>query len=183
MARGTALALMTAAAGCASEAPLHSTLDDQGLTWVTADLMVTLARPAPRFSTAARDYVYLAPVETNNMGTRSHYLWLGLGTTIDRAWRFVAPSTAVTLVLIMDGQPLALPLSSWDALSAAPPYDTPAPVYQVRRARITLDQLERFANAESIGVELLADDGTALSYELWDGAWPDWQAFVTGVEP
>ena len=88
-----------------------------------------------------------------------------------------------TLVLIMDGQPLALPLSSWDALSAAPPYDTPAPVYQVRRARITLDQLERFANAESIEVELLADGGVTLSYELRDGAWSDWRAFVTGVEP
>jgi hypothetical protein len=34
---------------------------------------------------------------------------------------------------------------------------------------------------ESIEVELLGDDGVASSYELWDGAWSDWQAFVTGI--
>ena len=46
---------------------------------------------APRFSHAARDYLYLAPVEANEAGKRKHYLWVGLGTTVDRRWPWAAP--------------------------------------------------------------------------------------------
>jgi hypothetical protein len=176
------LALVVITAGCASDEPLRSTLDDKGLTWVSMDRTVTLARPVPRFSAAARDYIYIAPVEANDMGTRSHYLWIGLGTTVDRAWGRAAPNAAVTLVLLLDGKPVALPLSSWDADLNAALYDTPAPVYQVQRARVTLDQLERIATAQSIDVQVVADDGSVAGYELWDGAWSDWHAFLTAVE-
>jgi hypothetical protein len=47
---------------------------------------------------------------------------------------------------------------------------------------VTLDQLERFANAQTIEVQLVTDDGAALRYDLWDGAWSQWHAFVLGVE-
>jgi hypothetical protein len=167
--------------GCANEPPLQSTLDDQGQTWVTADLVVTLARATPRFSAAARDYAYIAPVERNEMGARRHYLWLGLATTVDREWNWAAPTEAVTLVLLLDGQPIALPLAAWDADIATLPQDTPAPVYHTQRASVTLDQLERFANAQSIEMQLVAADGATTSYALWDGAWSDWRAFIAAV--
>ncbi len=47
---------------------------------------------------------------------------------------------------------------------------------------MTLDQLERFANAQTMEVQLVTDDAVALRYELWDGAWSQWHAFVIGVE-
>ena len=148
---------------------------------MTSDLVVTWARATPRFSAAARDYAYIAPIERNEMGARRHYLWLGLATTVDRAWNWAAPTAAVTLVLVLDGQPIALPLSPWDADVSTLPQNTPAPVYQTQRASVTLDQLERLANAQSIEIELVAADGTASSYALWDGAWSDWQAFIAAV--
>jgi hypothetical protein len=87
----TALVVLVAsavgcAAGCAAESPLTSALDSKGRTEVRATTVIALARPAPRFSEAARDYLYLAPVEVNEMGLRRHYLWLGLATTIDHRW-------------------------------------------------------------------------------------------------
>jgi hypothetical protein len=175
------LALVAGACGCANEGPLHSTLDDQGQTWVTADLVVTFARATPRFSAAARDYAYIAPVERNEMGTRRHYLWLGLATTVDREWNWAAPTAAVTLVLVLDGQPIALPLAPWEAELETLPQETPAPVYEMQRASVSLDQLERFANAQSIEMQLVAADGATSSYALWDGAWSDWRAFIAAV--
>jgi hypothetical protein len=170
-------------AGCAGDEALRATLDEKGRTWVGPDMMLTFARAAPRFSVAARDYLYIAPVETNEMGARRQYLWLGLGTTVDRAWRSAAPSTAAKVVLTLDGQPMALSLAAWEGTAGAPAIETPAPVYQVQRASVSLDQLERLANAASIDVQIVTDGGAAEAYELWDGAWSDWQAFVTHGAP
>jgi hypothetical protein len=175
------LVVVAGVSACANEAPLRSTLDDRGLTWGTSDLVVTLARATPRFSEAARDYAYIAPVERNEMGTRRHYLWLGLATTVDREWNWAAPTAAVTLVLVLDGQPIALPLSAWDIDVDTLPQDTPAPVYQMQRASVSLDQLERFASAQSIEMQLVAADGATSSYAHWDGAWSDWQAFIAAI--
>jgi hypothetical protein len=88
----------------------------------------------------------------------------------------------VTLVLVLDGRPMALPLSPWEADIDALPRSTPAPVYQVQRASVSLDQLERFANAQSIEMQLVAADGATASYVLWDGAWSDWRAFIAAID-
>jgi hypothetical protein len=177
----TLIAVCVGLAGCASEAPLESRLDESAATWIRMDSAVTWARPAPRLAgAAARDYLYLAPVEGNRMGAREHYLWVGLGTTVDRGWPWAAPESAATLLLVLDDMPLALPLTAWDA-AAAPLYDTPAPVYAALRARVTLDQLERIANAQSLEVEIVSEQGAVARYDLWGGAWADWNAFIAGV--
>lgn len=175
------LAVALAATGCAGEAPLKSTLDAKGRTEVHATSVVTLARPTPRFSEAARDYLYLAPVEVNEMGTRRHYLWLGLATTVDHRWLWAERSEPATLVLVFDGLPVAVPLSDWQ--TAAPEFATPAPTYDVRRAPVTLDQLEHLATAGSVEVELLTADGARTAFEPWRGSWGDWLPFVAGIAP
>ena len=173
------LSLFWLLAGCASLPPVESGLDTKGRTESRATALVTLARPAPRFSEAARDYLYLAPVEINETGTRRHYLWLGLATTVDRAWASAQVSTPATLVIVFDGLPVAMPLSSWD--SAPPSFATPAPTYEVRRAQVTLDQLERLATAASIEVELVTADGVRANFVPWRGTWSDWLPFVAGI--
>jgi hypothetical protein len=167
--------------GCASDAALHSRLDDRGRTWLSVDAPLALARPAPRFSRAARDYLYLAPVEANSGGVRRHYLWVGLGTTVDRRWPWAAPPDAATLLLTLDGTPLALPLDEWEAGQGATLYRTPAPVYAVRRASVTLDELARIATARSVQAVVVTRDGGVGEYTLWDGRWSDWSAFVADV--
>jgi hypothetical protein len=179
--RNALLLLVALTAGCAAEAPLESTLDSRGRTEVRATSVVTLARAAPRFSDAARDYLYLAPVEINEMGTRRHYLWLGIASTVDRRWLWAERSEPATLVLVFDGLPVALPLSSWD--TAPPPFAPPTQPHDVRRAPVTLDQLERLATAASIEVRVLTTDGAPESFELWRGRWDDWLPFVAGIEP
>jgi hypothetical protein len=174
-------AALLALGGCGSQAPLRSQLDEAGRTWLSADAPVALSRPAPRFSRAARDYLYLAPVEANNAGTRRHYLWVGLGTTVDRRWPWAAPPEAQTLLLVLDGTPLTLPLEPWDAQLGAGLYRPPAPTYAVRRASVSLDQLARIAAATSIEAQVVASDGAVDTYELWSGRWSDWSAFVAGA--
>jgi len=180
----SALALGAAAlflSGCAAEPSLHSRLDDRGRTWLSLDAPLALARAAPRYSRAARDYLYVAPVEANNGGVRRHYLWVGLGTTVDRRWPWAAPPGAATLLLTLDGTPLALPLADWDAEAGAALYRPPAPTYAVRRASVTLDELSRIAAAASISAAVVAADGSVFDYSLWDGRWLDWAAFVARV--
>jgi hypothetical protein len=173
----------TLLAACASDSALRSGLDDRGRTWVSLETTVALARPAPRFSNAARDYLYVAPVQASTTGTRRHYLWVGLGTTVDRGWPGAAPSDAATLLLTVDGVPLTLPLAEWDAAEGAELYRTPAPVYQVRRASVSLDVLQRIMAASEVEAQIVAIDGSVARYDLWDGQWSDWTAFVVGLEP
>jgi hypothetical protein len=168
-------------AGCAADGPLESALDAKGRTEVRATSILTLARPTPRFSEAARDYLYVAPIEVNEMGTRRHYLWLGLATTVDHAWLWAERSEPATLVLVFDGVPVALPLASWDAVP--PGLVTPAPTYESRRAQVTLDELERLTTAAAVEVHLLTADGARESFALWRGQWADWLPFVAGIEP
>src|SRR5262245_25515483 len=170
-------------AACASDDALRSGLDERGRTWVSLDAAVTLARPAPRFSNAARDYLYVAPVQASATGTRRHYLWVGLGTTVDRGWPWAAPAEGATLLLTVDGLPIALPLAEWEDEGGAGLYRTPAPVYQVRRASVSLDELERIATATDIEAQVIASDGSVARYDLWDGRWSDWTPFVAGVDP
>jgi hypothetical protein len=175
------LAFTALLAGCATEPPLETALDPQGRTEARATNLLTLARPTPRFSEAARDYLYLAPVEVNEMGARRHYLWLGLATTVDRAWLWGENAEVATLVLLLDGVPVALPLSAWDV--AAPGFTTPAPTYRTLRAQVTLDELERLTTAAAVEVQLMTADGARESFALWRGEWADWLPFVARIEP
>jgi hypothetical protein len=170
-------------AGCAPQGALRSELDDRGQTWMSFDATVTLARPAPRYSHAARDYLYLAPVETSTNGVRRHYLWVAIGTTVDRAWSDAALPEAATLLLTLDGLPLTLALDEWTASEGERLYSVPAPPYEIRRASVSLDELARIAVAGVIEASLIAGDGSVATYDLWDGQWSEWEGFVAAVDP
>jgi hypothetical protein len=176
-------AALLALVGCASQAPLRSQLDEAGRTWVSVDEPVALSRAAPRFSLAARDYLYLAPVQANNAGTRWHYLWVGLGTTVDRRWPWAAAPEVQTLLLVLDGTPLTLPLEAWDGQQPEGLYRPKAPTYAVRRASVSLDELARIAAATSVEAQLVRADGAVDAYELWSGSWSDWSRFVASASP
>jgi hypothetical protein len=169
--------------GCVADTALRSELDERGQTWVSFDAPVTLARPAPRYSHAARDYLYLAPVETSTNGVRRHYLWIALGTTLDREWSSAPPPAGATLLLTLDGLPLTLTLVEWAVGSGERLYSVPTPPYEVRRASVSLDELSRIAVASTIEAAVVAADGSVATYDLWDGRWADWEGFLAGVDP
>ena len=58
----------------------------------------------------------------------------------------------------------------------------PRPCILVRRASVSLDELERIVNAaRPVEAQIVASDGGVARYDLWDGQWSDWAEFVTDV--
>lgn len=177
--RPALVVILAALAACASTNSVSSRLDSSGLTVVTLNEVIVLARPTRHLAIAARDYIYMGPVEINRMGGLQHYLWLGMASTVDRTLARVAEPQAATLALVLDGTPMSLPLTNWDTeLLDAPPYESSVPVYKSLGAPVSLDQLTRIAHAKSIEVYLVNDKGASADYAQWEGQWPQWTAFT-----
>ena len=162
---------------CSTEAPKISRLDSSGLTIVTLNDAVMLARPVRALAANARDYAYIGPVEINRMGQREYYFWVGLASTIDRDRIGLAPAEAVALVIIIDGEPTTLPLSDWQTALDLPPYDSSAPVYRTLAAPTSLDQIHRIGIAHSVEFHIISALKTAARYRLWHGDIATWSGF------
>jgi len=171
--------------GCAAPGePLDSRLDrSSGLTVVSQTEVIVLARPMPSMATTARDYAYLGPVEINRMGVREHYLWLGIGSTLDRGFFGATLPRPTALHLVVDGGPMTLPLSGWNEDIETPPYTVSTPVQQHLRTRVSLDQLNRIANAASVDVHIVAGENASAQFELWTGRWSELAIFTDAVAP
>jgi len=161
-------------AGCATEASVTSRLDSSGYTIATMGDAIVLSRPTPQLAAAARDYAYVGPVEINHMGKLEHYLWVGLASTVDRKFDSISPDTAEDLVLLVDGQPMLLPLKKWNTSLDQMPYSTIAPMYATLSAHASLDQIKRIASSTSVEVHIVASDGTVAHYRMWQGDFPSW---------
>jgi len=164
-------------AGCAASLPSHSRLDSSGLTVVTEPAAVVFANPVRTLATGARDYAYLGPVEINRMGIRRYYFWVGLASTIDQDYVQRVLPAADTLVLIVNGEPMLLPLSEWATDLDVPPYESSAPVYAVLSADTSISQIHRIANAEFVELYLVAGDELDARYLPWDRQWMAWRGF------
>ena len=165
--------------GCSTREPLNSWFDeDSALTFVALQEPVVAARPVIRVSVSGRDYAYLGPLEMNQMGRRNRYLWLGMASTVDRAFAGKARPLATQLVLDVDGLLMDFALQPWSSDSGELPYPVSTPVYQSFVTRVSMDQIDRIAAAESVSVRLVMEDGTAAGYRLWAGGWTTWSAFV-----
>lgn len=164
--------------GCASapnrEVRFH---EDSGLTWASMDEAIVLARSTPQYAVAARDYIYIGPVETNWLGEREHYLWLGIASTVDRELRGDSAPDTETLLLLIDGTPVAFPLSIWEAEFQTTPYEAQVPIADTWGARVSLDQIQRIAQADTVEVHLVSAAGATARYELWHGNWLNWVEF------
>ncbi|MBT8079897.1 MAG: hypothetical protein KJO31_15065 [Gammaproteobacteria bacterium] len=165
-------------AGCVSVPEAESRLDSSGLTIVALADAIVLARPVRTLAAAARDYAYVGPVEINRMGRREYLLWIGLASTVDREMLGVQLPDATGLVLIVDGEPMALSLAAWNTRLDHPPYDATAPIYAVVAATTSLDQIARIAAADSVELHLIAEDNVTAHYRPWQGTWASWSAFL-----
>lgn len=177
-----AIALLTISA-CASQSPVASRLDSSGVTIVTLDEAIVLSRPILHLTASARDYAYLGPVEINNMGSLDHYLWVGLATTVDRALVGSYPPDAHALAILVDGQPMVLPLTEWHTGLDQPPYETVLPLYAILAARASLDQIQRVAGGGSVEVHLISESAVTAHYRVWQGRWPSWSLFGNRRKP
>ncbi|MGI9258010.1 MAG: hypothetical protein ACR2QQ_04175 [Gammaproteobacteria bacterium] len=164
--------------GCGVE-PVREELFEErsGLTWASINEPVVLASATPGYTVAARDYLYVGPVETNRLGTREYYLWMGAASTVDRELRGNSLPESETLLIIADGAPVTLALEQWNPGFDDEPYESPVPTTQNWGARVSTHQIQRIARATSVEIQLVSETGESTPYELWDGSWQNWESF------
>jgi hypothetical protein len=189
LARARALAIVTIVAvlaGCATTGGrVREQLDTTTGMTVTSDARpIVYAKTEARYSRSARDYVYLGPVETNRQGVRDYYLWVGIGTTIDRG--YLAPPLELpdTLYGQIGGEFMEFPLRQWEDIfpvSRRTAVYAPGVAMQTQlAARVTLYQLQLLARAAPSSVRLGTNGTTTQPYVRWDDAEP-WRGFLVEI--
>lgn len=158
--------------GCSSAGTLDERLDPaSGVTVIVQREPLVFVRTQPQYSRSARDYLYVGPIEINDQGTREYFLWVGLGSTLDRDYLGVPPTRADALLVEVEGDLLELPLLGWNDraphLGLEGLYRTPVRLNDELAARVTLDQLEMIAEAPLESVRLAATPGTTAVYYRW----------------
>ena len=165
-----ALVLVTVAGftGCGANAPFV----DEKLDPVTS---VTIRYSNPHLvffrnvaghTAFARDYVDLAPVEINRSGDRRYYIWLGIWTDAGGA---AGRDEFKSVNVFADSEPLQLQLSGWTsaAIGASEPvYKKPAASAVDAYYEVTVDQLQRMANATDLRLETGGRERE--TFEPWD---------------
>jgi len=141
--------LVTTLTGCVSapSQPVIERLDPN-----TATTLTVIKKPVELLAESiggpsGDPFAFIAPFETDRMGTRAQYLWMS------------APSiegAKLELQLLCDGQPVTLPPVEGDVehlgLSHAP-YQSPAPWSMQQYFQLPRDTLQCLAEAQKITLE------------------------------
>lgn len=178
-----AVLLVCGSIGCQGLAPRQPgpRLDTHtGMTVSTASELMVYARTEARYSRAARDYVYLGPLETNRQGLREYYLWVGTATTLDRGFLAPEPQLPVAIYASVRGEPMEFALQRWSVefsgSSALSTYTTTVELYGELVARVTLDQLRMLAQNEPESIRARLPDGSTRVFARWGDA-AAWSGF------
>jgi hypothetical protein len=188
LALGAALLCAGLAAACRGGGAGLERLDERsGVTLLTDREPIAFARTEARYSRSGRDYLYLGPIEVNRQGVREYYLWVGVGTTLDRGYLAPAADPPTTLYATVRGEVMELQLRPWaerePALGARAPYRTAVPLQAELAARVTLDQLRLLAAESLDAVEATTGAAPPRLYSRWDAAasWPKFLAAAAGA--
>lgn len=110
----TALALFLIAGCAGTDVRVLQQLDPEtGATITHASAPIVMYRDMSAESAFGREYVYVGPIQVNNMGDRQHYLWLGIWGTSDASDRGDTVSEFESIVIYADGEPLGLEVKGW----------------------------------------------------------------------
>ena len=179
--------MLAAAAGCqgGGRGVAKERLDESSGVTVLADVQpVVFARTETRYSRSGRDYLYVGPVEANRQGTREYYLWVGVGTTLDRGYIAPPGEAPDTLFFEVEGEPMELPLRPWierePGLDRARVYRPTVPLQSELAARVTLSQLRLLSGSALQRVRVRAAAGTEREYFRWDDG-PIWRSFFSAI--
>ena len=159
--------------GCAGPGPLVTDQLDPltGVTVTRATKPLVLYRDRSAQSAFGRDYVYLGPLEINNMGERRYYLWLGIWSTSDSVDRGMTLDNFESVVIYADGEPLSLQMAGTTPGSigvSEPVYVKPTASATDAFYAVTIDQIRLVA--ESRDLELRAGSLKPIQYIPWDTA-------------
>lgn len=165
-----ALAILSA---CAGSGPLVTDQLDPltGVTVTRAVKPLVLYRDRSAQSAFGRDYVYLGPLEINNMGERRYYFWFGIWSTSDSVDRSTILDQFESIVIYADGEPLSLQLAGTTLGSigvSEPVYVKPTASATDAFYAVTIDQIR--VVAESRDLELRVGNFKPVQYIPWDTA-------------
>ena len=187
---GAVCSIAVAGSQAADRGGARERLDEEsGITLLTDANPIVFARTESRYSRSERDYVYLGPVEANRQGTREYYLWVGVGTTIDRGYLAPVTETPVKLIVEVHGAPMVLDLAPWaereSSLTRLRLYKTPVKLTSQLAARVTLDQLVLLAGEPMKSVRVVDGARNTREYFRWGDleVWPGFLATATGTGP
>ena len=163
-----ALALLTSCAG--NDTAVLQRLDPEtGVTIKRASAPLVMFRDMSANSAFGRDYVYVGPIQVNNMGQREYFLWLGIWGSSDSGERGRKMDDFEAIVLYADGEPLSLEVKGWTPGSIGVSEDVYVkPVASALDGyyRVTVDQMRLIA--ESRDLELRAGATRPQRYVPWD---------------
>ena len=167
-----ALALF-AITGCGGPTAVISDRMDPltGVTVTRASKPVVFYRDRSAQAAHARDYVYLGPIEVNNMGQRNYYIWLGIWGSSDATDRSSQLDDFESVILFADGEPLSLEVNGWTPESigiSEPAYVKPVASATDGYYRVTIDQIRLIAEARDL--ELRAGSTRPKRYSPWNTA-------------
>jgi hypothetical protein len=158
-------------AGCAGAGgQVLERLDPEtGATITRASAPFVMYRDMSAKSAFGREYVYVGPVQVNNMGERRHYLWLGIWGTSDSTDRSTTMANFETIVIYADGEPLSLEVKGWTPGSIGASdsvYVQPVGSALGGYYRVTIDQMRLIA--ESRDLEIRAGTLQPQRFFPWD---------------
>jgi len=174
-----ALILLTSCA-TTDTAELQRLDPETGVTITRASAPIVMYRDMSSQSAFGRDYVYLGPIQVNNMGQREYFLWLGIWGTSDSGERGRKMDDFESVVLYVDGEPLGLEVRGWTPGSIGASRDVYVkPVASALDGyyQVTIDQMRLIA--ESHDLELRAGLMRPQRYVPWDSAKNSTQAIVS----
>jgi hypothetical protein len=152
---------------------------ETGVTIKRASAPIVMYRDMSAHSAFGRDYVYIGPVQVNNMGRHDYFLWLGIWGSSDSVDRSRKMDDFATIVLYVDGEPLDLEVNGWTPGSigaSADVYVKPVASALDGYYRVTIDQMRLIA--ESQDLELRAGSIQPQRYVPWESAQGSSQALV-----
>ena len=162
-------ALMLGACGGTTELVSDHLDPLTGVTITSATKPLVFYRDRSAQAAYARDYVYLGPIEVNNMGHRNYFIWLGVWGSSDSADRSSQMNDFESVVVFADGEPLGLEVSGWTPESiglSESAYVKPVASATDGYYRVTIDQIRLMAEAQDI--EIRAGTTAPKQYIRWD---------------
>ena len=167
------LAVALALTACSGTAVLVSNRLDPltGVTVTSAAKPLVFYRDRSAQAAYANDFVYLGPIEVNNMGHRDYFIWLGIWGSSDSADRSSQMNDFETVVVYADGEPLNLEVSGWTPESiglSESAYVKPVASATDGYYRVTIDQIRLIAEARDL--EVCAGSTYPQRYASWDSA-------------
>jgi hypothetical protein len=166
--------------GCASQpdqnvvAEVNEKTGDS-FTRMREPLELNTRRPA--LSRVGKDYLLIAPVALAGSPKAGQYLWFAIGTTLDRSLMNAPEPGFDSIVLVVDGMPMTFDLDRWSDMSRTEPYKVGIASAASFASRVTANQLERIARAETLTAYVTNPEHRSPEYVLVRGMPREWADF------